>query len=104
MDDEVVDYWCNERTKGSLKNRHSQKLQERTATKGTTDTFAMKLLPQKLDLAAHGHEGPGVETKKPNKAMISHIFFYVAILHTWPCKLFQAYGIRSIIYVFENNL
>lgn len=100
MDDEVVYYWCNERTKGSLKNRQSQKLQERTATKGTTDTFAMKLLPQKLDLAAHGHEGPGVETKKPNKAMFFYILFDVPIFHTWLCNTQYSsnpYGFEVII-------
>lgn len=68
VDDSIVYYWCNVRTEGSLKNRQAQALKETITAEGSTDRFAMELLPRKLDLNSLGHEGPSVKEQKATKA------------------------------------
>ena len=68
VDESVVYYWCNVRTQGSLKNRQAQALNETITAKGSTDRFAMELLPKSLDLTALGHKGPSIKESKATKA------------------------------------
>lgn len=68
LDDEIVYYWCNVRTEGSLKHRESQGLHVSTTAKGTTDKFNATLMGKQYDLKALGHNGPSVKDAKVLKA------------------------------------
>lgn len=68
LDDSIVYYWCNVRTKGNLKNRHAQGLHVSTTAQGTTDHFKSQLMGNKFDLASMGHHGPAKTEQKAVKA------------------------------------
>ena len=64
LEEGVVSYWCNHRTEGFLRERHTQGLSDTTTTSGTTDRLRCELFSDKMDLRAMGHEGPATEEQK----------------------------------------
>ena len=68
LDENIVYYWCNVRTRGNLKNRHAQGLHVSTTAQGNTDRFKSQLMSNKFDLASMGHHGPAKKEQKAVKA------------------------------------
>lgn len=68
LDPDIIYYWCNIRTEGSLKNRQAEKLSESTHAEGTTNRFQGELLGNTMDFNAMGHFGPAAREEKTTKA------------------------------------